>query len=1317
MGNNSNIKQGGTHNPNVDMRSGKINFSIPLLKMSTPAGANYDITLKYESALLPKLYETWNREENTGIIGAGWNLNIDDNIFSTGEGADVYHYLSFKGMLYLLNQTSFDGKSFVYNTMPVSNYVVRYISAEDCWLIYDEYGIKYYFGKDDTYNSEDGAYNYNTGTYVNASMEYERVRKIISDPDIDGTPNNINSDNTVCSSKELGVFWDDWVGPTYRTAGQTQRSIRWRLSNIEDAFSNVIAFSYIQHISNVSLPVDSYRYNICSYLYMIRVYLDSSEVERVSFDYQPKETGEYNVDFTLYERPNGIQYRFQKLLLSTITHSRLNVEDQTIRLITEMMDNWDNIGGLCKRQLTTIKFYNDSTSKFLTEPGYSFEYYGYNDGVSISREGFTTADKVYNARNGAMFGHLKKVVYPNGKAEEYTYLENNITSVPPEYIETIQDLKKQKEILSPYNYCIIMRLFNDNTITFTVYTWTVMGWISQELIRIVSSELFYENFSIDKDLDLAENTIGIINPGYKKFTLFKLSSLKIGSWDSIALPPINENFYTVSLNRLRLCLTTSSDAGYKIYTFITENESDYIMSPNPVIVNDKVGDSEILLTTCTENNFICVSLSYEYFNEAPNGFTGRTQQLNRTLAKAFVIFDDGTTSGVSDIGHIPYASISTDFTSPVPPLVSEPAKYSIYATVGANIVSGSKIERRGELLYVRIQQKGMIAAFARNIWTQDSFTVGTEVSEWGICLKYNRVNSTFARIGQPIIRDFEYANINFNRTDISDMKMHTNAVSSGNGITYTYYLNAPLMTTGQFSSPGTAEYVFDGGETTEKRDFFSQNYTCMFRDNFFETFYTMVSKPTDKQMIFKKTYRYFDQAKKIFLPVETGAIDTTVVSYNEQDYNAQTYLGYAGLALSILFLPLGLTSVFGVIVTALSFALMISSYVVQTLLNNSIRISLDPNITYYGNRFIADGATVWFRENGQEKLTSLGKGLRFSTEEGVRGDLITYNQQFGSIYNFVPFYTNANVAYYTTIVNGRLKKPRGLNPIAEGVSGLDYDPAFPLLMFAYKGNYKFIFERNELLGVDRVEINNENIFVDACFRFDDSGSSYIVIFTGSYYFIQDGTKFETIGKQKIKEGIRGSEFMHIDAALYEGWNTESGVQYFYIFNNNQYERVKYQKGIFSVTSKGNLDMLTFPVPFNKIDAAVYMNDDTYIMTRGSQYARINVKTSAIIEQGNIGDWLQETMTPDNTKLIFNYDALILTKVVEDSHQFVLKKYVEGSVQRIIKDYTVGTIKTYISSNSTEPDQTISYEYDTYGASYLEDGQSATYRQIDVVVDE
>ena len=126
--------------------------------------------------------------------------------------------------------------------------------------------------------------------------------------------------------------------------------------------------------------------------------------------------------------------------------------------------------------------------------------------------------------------------------------------------------------------------------------------------------------------------------------------------------------------------------------------------------------------------------------------------------------------------------------------------------------------------------------------------------------------------------------------------------------------------------------------------------------------------PKEQQEFIKKTYKYYDQEKMEFKKIETGSIDSTQIITDQQEEKWLKYLGYTGLAFSIMLLPLGFTSIFGTILSVLSIALMAGSTIVQQLLENSIKITIDPNTAFYGNRFMVDGKTVWFRENGSKSI-------------------------------------------------------------------------------------------------------------------------------------------------------------------------------------------------------------------------------------------------------------------------------------------------------------------------------------------------------------
>lgn len=373
----SNKKENGKTDVNVDMRNGKLKFEVSIFSLTTAAGAAFNILLKYDSSAMPYVYETWNREVNTGLLGSGWSLNIEDNIFAVVDGADLRYFLAFKGMLFTLMQDEVTTDKITYKTSPISNYIVEYVT-QGYFMLYDEYGIKYIFGRDDSFSvNEKGAYNSFTGMYEKSSDEYLNVRKKISHPTGDNDPVSPDVDNTISSTRENSVSWGEWNGPSVNTLNQFSKTTCWRLSHIMDAFGGMIVFSYIQHISNVAKGEESKQYCICSYLYRITVYLNQIETEKILFEYEEKKSEEYCIDYTLLERPNGIQYKFQKLFLSQIVHCKNMIEDKIYSFNTDFIQLADNIEFLSKRQLYKIEIKRKFEEKVMFEPGYSFEYYNY----------------------------------------------------------------------------------------------------------------------------------------------------------------------------------------------------------------------------------------------------------------------------------------------------------------------------------------------------------------------------------------------------------------------------------------------------------------------------------------------------------------------------------------------------------------------------------------------------------------------------------------------------------------------------------------------------------------------------------------------------------------------------------------------------------------------------------------------------------------------------------------------------------------------------------------------------------------------------
>ena len=72
-----------------------------------------------------------------------------------------------------------------------------------------------------------------------------------------------------------------------------------------------------------------------------------------------------------------------------------------------------------------------------------------------------------------------------------------MSSVPLDLEENIYNLKKQKQVISPYGTHVILRLFNDNRYTINVYKYSVQGWFANELFSGETTEAMFDAYDTD----------------------------------------------------------------------------------------------------------------------------------------------------------------------------------------------------------------------------------------------------------------------------------------------------------------------------------------------------------------------------------------------------------------------------------------------------------------------------------------------------------------------------------------------------------------------------------------------------------------------------------------------------------------------------------------------------------------------------------------------------------------------------------------------------------------------------------------------------
>lgn len=223
----------------------------------------------------------------------------------------------------------------------------------------------------------------------------------------------------------------------------------------------------------------------------------------------------------------------------------------------------------------------------------------------------------------------------------------------------------------------------------------------------------------------------------------------------------------------------------------------------------------------------------------------------------------------------------------------------------------------------------------------------------------------------------------------------------------------------------------------------------------------------------------------------------------------------------------------------------------------------------------------------------------------------------------------------------------------------------------------------------------------------------IFYFSGKYYYIQNTAYSWEINKQEIKNGIKGSQFEHVDAALFAKWKETKGI---YLFSDQFFEYAVFSNNKLTVVERGNLSEWEYPNSFEKIDAACHLNGSMYMLTRESKYMIANAQDGIILQTGYLGEYFKWNINVENTDMWFNYDTLLLNVKGTDSTQFILKKFCDDSLQKVLNDYVIQKVETILETDENVVDQTL-YEYDTYMATYIRDAKSVIYNEVNAYIEE
>lgn len=1322
----------GREDTNVIPKTGGIAFDLPLYELETTGGISYTLTLGYKSALLKEEYGTWTPEAPENLIAVGWALNIGSRVFII-QKLPVKYGLYFNSVFYQLKEGITAGNLIHYSTVAHSLLHIYYDTAKHEWSVFAEDGTQYLFGRNDNFTNEHGTYAPETGTYAQASSEYNGIRDLISNPNAQGIPDKVSADNTICNTKEHTLFGvNNWVGPTNDIGAMNEQPSAWLLSHIIDSFDNTISFSYVQHISNLLDVQTSKTYSVASYLYRISVYCKTVLTEMVTFEYGDKDNSEYSVDFIATPRPNGCQQKFEKLFIKKLVHHSIKFDafqqpptlwiiDQ-IQFSTKLIKPTYNI---VKRQLLEVQFLAKDTADIQISPSYQMTYYGSGDGVSVGASGFNDTDHLYfNAKTGALFGALKTITYPSGEMREYKYLEQDISSVYTSFYSIIPNSEPPTVITTPFGYTILFcKIPFTALVRFCVYTEKITGLHEDFLC---SCELV-ENYDYERQVSYSEHIIGIIAP-YRD-DIYNLSIFckdpENDKWmhkrDEMMGGDPDKYHVSVSDHGFAYTYGTLTDDRGQLSYVTTDDYGKTFHAPMNLTLEKVIDDSldyRVITKVLEDKCLIFVMNRRKIMAPLPPDFWSTTSKTISTYyLKITGIRADGSNIKISDLGLGKILKHQY-----IPPYVSETDYGAGYVLTGGRVEQVVGIDLIGNFFVLRFKTKGFSIWYRKGRYPSVHDYTAQNISDWSVVLFHDKNMEEFSHWNQTmqteaLERVFTVPTSSY----ISTNPMVDSSVKvTENGIIYTVHYS-------QDKSPELENYTtsfctYLGGSL---HDFKLQKYdnkdfmVCLSKDNMFAIF-----QGKTKSNIYEKKYMYYNPANAVWAPILTGTVSSPSATHNESAEAGLYALFIVGIILSIALLPFGLSSAAGIICTSVSVGLFIAAEATSAVLQNSFKSSLNLEASYFGNRFINDGTTIWFRTQQQDRLTSIGSGTSGQPHDtlggsAVTGTVLSGKQQFGHLYNYVPFFTDQKKLYYRILKNDAVGLPIPLGGASIGISDLFLNPINNNI-YAYKDNYCYEFISGILIHkTSLAESSHPFNRIDACcmvMNHNNTEFAKIYISGQSISLQLNDERYHPPGL--LKDIFSGSRFHYVDCALVRKTNTNNDEEFFYLFSNRDYELVKYTFSTlkFQVTERGTLDQYLrsrniSDYPFDKIDAAY--EDQGTIFIRNNRFVKYSAN-GVLITEGRLGEQLlKEDMDIDDIELTYSYNILIYYK--KASWDLQIQYLAGGNINLGLKSYMVDTVSFHDDPRfgSGVPSSVTKYKYLTDHSTLVRSTGTAVFHEVDI----
>ncbi|MEO0332035.1 MAG: hypothetical protein AAF223_10165, partial [Bacteroidota bacterium] len=365
----------------VNLFSGEVAFSLPLVTLPGRGGLDAGIALTYQSAGVRQQATTWNLDAPTSVVGLGWQLNLPRIIVDhkqTGTRTDDQFY------------------------------IVDGTSSTRLILVAKE--------AKPSPNEDEYLWTFKTNQDPFRTISFDEVNEIWTVQAGDGTRYIYGDKNSSRNTVQYLIRWGNWIGSSSVTTGQAQQAMQWNLSAIRNRFDDEVTFTYEQVKRKVGGEL-GLEHTEASYLSKI----ENPQGQSITLAYEDKQMVEYQDPHTEQVEPDAYQERYETKALDYVS---IADQDDNERYRLDLTYEIQVVGEFTKRTLTSIqKVDTDNTPLY---PPLRFQYYqsGKNSGTLQAATTSQGPQVLYNYSKVAIeqSDRTFSIDAPAGYAEAQTWI-------------------------------------------------------------------------------------------------------------------------------------------------------------------------------------------------------------------------------------------------------------------------------------------------------------------------------------------------------------------------------------------------------------------------------------------------------------------------------------------------------------------------------------------------------------------------------------------------------------------------------------------------------------------------------------------------------------------------------------------------------------------------------------------------------------------------------------------------------------------------------------------------------------------------------